>query len=127
MLRVWLSLDEAALRHGRYLITLGSVGSTPPVDQYNRIGTDDPGVVALGQRGDLARSSLDLGAVLHGDVEDAAGVVLEVGCFTQLGASDRLDVIGPTPTGLEGEAADFASTDGDEIDLVPFEGPGFIG
>jgi hypothetical protein len=127
MLRVWLSSDEAALRSGRSLITPGLVGSTPPVDQYNRIATDDPGVVALGQRGDCAGSSLDLGAVLHGDVQDAAGVLLEVGCFTQLGAGDRLDVIGPTPTGLEDEAADLASTDGDEIDLAPFEGPGFIG
>lgn len=43
MLRVWLSTDEAALRHGRSLITPGLVGSTPPVDQYNRIATDDPG------------------------------------------------------------------------------------
>src|SRR5450755_38323 len=49
-----------------------------------------------------------------------------MGGLAQLGAGDRLDVVGPPPAGLEGEAADLAATDLEEVHLPAGKRPGFV-
>src|SRR5687767_12752735 len=76
-----------------------------PVNSDYRLVTNDPRVVAAGQRGDVAGASFELSAVVHLDVEAAADVVLEVGRLAAVGACNRLDVIRPAPARLKDETA----------------------
>src|ERR671936_1517050 len=97
-----LGLRSAVLR-----VVTGAV----PVDDHNRLVSDDPGVVAARQRGDLAGAGDELGAVVHTDRELAGDVVLEVRRLAAVRSGDRLDVVGPAPARLEGVPADLAVAD----------------
>src|SRR5919108_1961355 len=91
------------------------VAGAVPVDDHNGLVSDDPGVVAARQRGDLARAGDELGAVVHADRELAAHVVLEVRRLAAVRSGDRLDVVGPAPAGLEGVPADLAVADLEDL------------
>src|SRR5689334_14113746 len=81
----------------RLIVLLGVVARPEPVDDDDLGVADDPGVVAGGQGRDLARRGVELGAVGQLDPQGAGDVVLEVRGLAQVGARDRLDVVGPAP------------------------------
>src|ERR1700733_9816815 len=103
ILRVMISPFARILCSG----LLGVVAGAVPVDDDNGLLADDPGVVAAGQRGDVAGTGDEFGAVVHADGEPSADVVLEVRCLAAVGLGDRLDVVGPAPARLEDEPADL--------------------
>ena len=74
-----------------------------PVDRDDGLVTDHPGVVTRRQRGDLAGTTVDFGAVLHHHVDPPGDLVLLVRGHAQFGARDRLDVLGPLPARLHGD------------------------
>src|SRR3954454_12805164 len=94
---------------------LGVVARAVPVDDDSRLVPDDPAVVAARQRGDVARSRDELGAVVHADRNPAAHVVLEVRRVAAVRARDRLDVVRPAPAGLENVSADLAAADVEDL------------
>ena len=106
---------------------LGVVGRAPPVHDDDRLVADDPGVVALGEGGDVTRDRVELAAVGHLDPEGALDVVLEVRRLAEVGARDRLDVVGPAPAGLQREPADLAVADVEQLDQAVLEGAGLVG
>ena len=81
----------------------GVVAGAVPVDHDHRLVADYPGVVALGQGGDVAGPRIELRAVGHDHVQHALHVVLEVRRLAQVGARERLDVLGPAPARLQGQ------------------------
>src|SRR5919197_6679877 len=91
------------------------VAGAVPIDDHDGLVSDDPGVVAARQRGDLAGAGDELGAVVHADRELAADVVLEVRRLAAVRCGDRLDVVGPAPAGLEGVPADLAVADVEDL------------
>src|SRR4051794_30129230 len=93
----------------------GVVARAVPVDDDDGLVTDHPGVVALGQRGDIARLGDELGAVVHPDAQPAAHVELHVRCLAAVGAGDGLDVVRPAPARLEDQPADLATTYLDDL------------
>src|SRR5216684_1428491 len=75
----------------------GVVAGPVPVDHDDRLVPHHPGVVPLGQRGDVSRPGVELHAVGHHDVQRALHVVLEMRRLAQVGAGERLDVLRPAP------------------------------
>jgi hypothetical protein len=59
-------------------LVLGVVPGALPIDEYDWLVAHDPGIVASGQRRDLARADVKLGAIRHDDVDAARHVVLEM-------------------------------------------------
>src|SRR3954449_6430467 len=94
---------------------LGVVAGAEPVHDDRRLVAHDPGVVAAGQRGDVARLGDELGAIVHADRQPAADVVLEVRCLAARRVGDRLDVGGPGPARLEHRPADPAAADLEDL------------
>src|SRR3954468_13508164 len=92
-------------------VALGVVAGTKPVHDDRRLVAHDPGVVAAGQRGDVAWLGDELGPVVHPDRQPAADVVLEVRCRTARRVGDRLDVTGPAPARLDHEPPDLPAAD----------------
>jgi len=82
--------------------------------------------VAVGKGGDVARAGVELTAVTHDDVQCALHVVLEVGGLAQVRAGQRLHVLRPPPSGLEGEPPDLAVADTQQVELTPLEGPDLV-
>src|ERR671936_849834 len=100
---------------GLWSAVLRVVAGAVPVDDHNGLVSDDPGVVAARQRGDLAGAGDELGAVVHADRELAADVVLEMRGLAAVRSGDRPDVVGPAPAGLEGVPADLAVADLEDL------------
>lgn len=73
------------------------------------------------KRGDIARASVELGAIGHLDVQCALDVVLEMRRLAQLGIGQPLDVGGPSPARLQAEPADLAASDAEQIDPAEVE------
>jgi hypothetical protein len=65
--------------------------------------------VARGDGDDLAGGRFKFGTVGHDDVQPSAQLVLLVRGHAELGAGDRLHVLRPTPTGLEGDPPDLGT------------------
>src|SRR5690349_20150939 len=93
----------------------GVVAGAEPVDDDRGLVADDPRIVAAGQRGDVARPGDELGAVVHADGQPATDVVLEVRRLAARRDGDRLDVVRPTPPGLEHEPSDLAAADPEDL------------
>src|SRR4051794_18873918 len=96
-------------------VALGVVAGAEPVHDDRRLVAHDPGVVAAGQRGDVAGPGDELGAVVHADGQPAADVVLEVRCLAARRVGQRLDVVGPAPARLEHEPSDLAAADLEDL------------
>jgi hypothetical protein len=71
--------------------------------------------VAARQRRDVAWLRDELGAVVHLDREPPGQVVLEVRRLAAVRLGERLDVLRPSPSGLEDEASDGASADVEDL------------
>ena len=115
--------------HGssRALSGAGVIAGAVPVHDDHRFVSYYPGVVALGQRGDVAGAGVELGAVSHHDVQRSLHVILEMRCFAQVRARERLDVLRPAPAGLKGKPADFATADPYQVQGTALEGAGLVG
>jgi hypothetical protein len=74
-------------------LALGVVAGTGPIDEYDWLVAHDPGIVALGQRRDLAGADLKLGAIRHDDVDAARHVVLEMWSLAPLSPGSGLYVL----------------------------------
>jgi hypothetical protein len=74
-------------------LALGVVAGAGPIDEYDWLVAHDPGIVALGQRRDLAGANVELGAIRHEDVEAARRVVLEVWSLAPLRPGNGLYVL----------------------------------
>src|SRR3954462_3274979 len=96
-------------------VALGVVAGAEPVHDDRRLVAHDPGVVAAGQRGDVAWLGDELGPVVHADRQPAADVILEVRCLAARRVGDRLDVIGPAPARLEHEPPDLPAADLEDL------------
>jgi hypothetical protein len=79
------------------------------------------------QRGDLARSGVELGTVRGPDAQRARHVILEVRCLAEFGPRDRLYVLRPAPAGLEDESADLAVADPQQLKPAVIERAHLIG
>src|SRR5260370_561761 len=106
---------------------LGVVARAPPVHDDHRLVAHHPRVVALGQRGDVTGPGIELGAVGHDDMQRALHVVLEVRGLAQVGARERLDMVGPAPPRLQGEPPDVGAADSQQVEGAPVEGAGLVG
>src|SRR5277367_6574217 len=60
-------------------------------------------------------------------MQNATDLVLEMGRLAKFGAGNRLHVLGPAPSRLEGEASDFTPTDGKQVDASILERSGLVG
>ena len=74
-------------------LALGVVAGAGPIDEYDRLVAPDPGIVALGQRRDLASADLKLGAIRHDDVDAARHLVLEMWSLAPLSPGNGLYVL----------------------------------
>src|ERR1700733_3601151 len=91
------------------------VAGAPPVDDDDGFVADHPGVVAGGQRGYLPGRRIERAAIGQLDPQCACHVVLEMRRLAQVGARDRLDVLGPPPPRLEDEPSDVAAPDAQQL------------
>src|SRR5580692_2904800 len=98
------------MRRARWSSTLGVVAGPIPIDHHRRFVADHPGVMTLGQRGDISRSCDELGAVIHADGESSRHVVLEMRSLTARRLGQRLDVVRPAPPGTEYQAAHLGAS-----------------
>src|SRR5215213_1022174 len=110
-----LAMCPSAWGAGLRSAVAGVVAGAVPVDDDDRLIAHYPGVVAFGQRGDVARSRRNLCAVVHEDCERAAEVVLKVGRLAAVRPGDRLHVVRPAPAGLEDEAAHLSAADVEDL------------
>ena len=105
----------------------GVVAGAVPVDHDHRLVADHPGVVALGQGGDVAGPRIELRAVGHDHVQHALHVVLEVRRLAQVGARERLDVLGPAPARLQRQPADLGAADPQQVQRAALELASLVG
>jgi hypothetical protein len=94
------AVDSASSFSGLRVIRCGR-----PVKSHAWLITDDPRIVT--GRGDerITRPKVTLGAIIHDDVHPARDDESGVSRLAGLGASNRLDIIGPPPAGLEDSSA----------------------
>ena len=76
------------------------VAGAEPVDNDNRLISDDPCVMPGRKEGHVARTKLELGSVRHFHMQPARHVVLEVGSLAPFRLGDRLDIVRPFPSFL---------------------------
>src|ERR1051325_10291964 len=86
------------------------------VDHHGGLVADHPGIVAGGRQRDVARTAVELGAVVHGDPQHAGDVILEVGRLAALRPGERLHRGRPFPARLEHRAAHGRAADADQFD-----------
>src|ERR1035437_26540 len=110
-----MSLPPQGDQYRRWDPSFGVRAGAEPVNDDNWFIPYDPGVVTTGQRRDIARTSYELGAVVHQDPQLTLNVVLEVRCLTTLSLGDWLDVIRPAPPGLKNEATNFSASYFDDL------------
>src|SRR5581483_266012 len=79
---------------------------------------DHPGVVPGRNLVGVARDEVHGRAVLHGDVKLSLDDEADVMVLALFRPGDRLDVLGPFPSGVEGELAEDDVVDGDETYLA---------
>src|SRR5271156_6174103 len=60
-------------------------------------------------------------------MQNATDLVLEMRRFAEFSAGNRLHMLGPAPSGLEGEASDLAPADGKQVDASVLECSSLIG
>ena len=88
------------------------------VDHHTSLVADDPGVVTRRHIECITRAVLDLGTVVHlhdhAPFKDIAGVR----GLARGRSSDRLNVFGPTPSGLEDTPTNGAIADCDDLKLA---------
>src|SRR5664279_2229951 len=106
--------------------TFGVIAGAPPIHHDDGFAADHPGVVTMRKRGDITWAGVELGAVGHLDVQRALDVVLEMRCLAQLGAGQRLDMGRPTPARPQGQPADLAAADGQQVDRTEVEAAGLV-
>jgi hypothetical protein len=97
------------------------------VHPYVGLFSHDPSVVPRADHVDVARSYLLLGAVVVDEVHPTRNHVARVQNLAGVGPHDGLDVLRPTPLGLEGEPPRSDLVEAYYVDLAVVEGPGLVG
>src|SRR5271170_2191150 len=105
----------------------GVVTRAKPVNDYDGLVTDHPGVVTLGQGSNIPRPGNEFGAIVHLDSESAGHVILEMRGLAAVGLGNGRDVGGPAPAGFEHKAADLGTANTDNLRSAIRKFADFIG
>jgi len=102
----------------------GEIRQSLEIDQHHRLVADDPGVVPRGQGRDVAGFAIQLGAVVHLDMQHAGDVVLQMRRLTTRRLGDWLHAGRPSPARLQGRTTDRRTADLDQFQPSVAAGPG---
>src|SRR5262249_54015038 len=89
-----------------------------PIDRYDGVVSDNPGIVTGRDQDELAGPCLGFFSVGHLDHHATGHLVEEMRRLTEIRACDRLDVVRPLPARLRVEPADRAATDIHDLDVA---------
>jgi hypothetical protein len=109
-------------------LSLGVLGIAAEVDRHTRLVTNDPRIVTWLDRGNVARADLALLSAARLHPHAARQAVQQMRGLAAVGPCNRLDVLRPSPAGLEGPVQDRMSCDvHHRCVALACEGPRLVG